>query len=237
MRRRWLPAVAACEAIGALALTEPQVGSDLKAITTTITATGDEIVVDGHKSFITNAGDATFYLVLGREGDGYSMVLVPVGAPGVSVAHPHQIIAPHVLGDVIFDHVRVPVGHRIGEPGKAFTLALATLATFRVSVMRRRDRPRPGGARRGGAAHHGTRPVRGAARPARPGAEPARHVLGRDRDGAVVDLPRRRGRRPRPAGQPAPVVHGEGGRDGGHAAGWSTAPCRSWAGSAWSAAA
>ncbi|WP_405393584.1 acyl-CoA dehydrogenase family protein [Microbispora hainanensis] len=134
VRRRWLPAVAACEAIGALALTEPQVGSDLKAITTTITATGDEIVVDGHKSFITNAGDATFYLVLGREGDGYSMVLVPADAPGVSVAHPHQIIAPHVLGDVIFDHVRVPAGHRIGEPGKAFTLALATLATFRVSV-------------------------------------------------------------------------------------------------------
>lgn len=134
VRRRWLPEVAACEAIGALALTEPQVGSDLKAITTTITATGGEIVVEGHKSFITNAGDATFYLVLGREGDGYSMVLVPADAPGVSVTHPHQIIAPHVLGDVIFDGVRVPAGHRIGEPGRAFTLALATLATFRVSV-------------------------------------------------------------------------------------------------------
>lgn len=134
VRKQWLPLVTRCEAIGALALTEPQVGSDLKAITTTFVSDGDEIVVDGHKSFITNAGDASFYLVLGREGDGYSMVLVPADAPGVSVTHPHQIIAPHVLGDVIFANVRVPANHRIGEPGKAFKLALATLATFRVSV-------------------------------------------------------------------------------------------------------
>lgn len=134
VRRRWLPAVARCEAIGALALTEPQVGSDLKAVATTIAADGDELVVDGHKSFITNAGDAAYYLVLGREGDGYSMVLVPADAPGVSVAHPHQIIAPHVLGDVVLRNVRVPADHRLGAPGKAFSLALATLATFRVSV-------------------------------------------------------------------------------------------------------
>jgi acyl-CoA dehydrogenase len=134
VRKRWLPAVAACDAIAALALTEPAVGSDLKAITTTISEADGTLVVSGHKSFITNAGDADFYTVLGRDGEGYSLVLVPAATAGVNVSRPHQIIAPHVLGDVIFDDVRVPADHRIGQPGQGFSLTLATLATFRVSV-------------------------------------------------------------------------------------------------------
>ena len=133
VRKRWLPAVASCEAIAALALTEPDVGSDLRAITT-VRAEGDELVIDGHKSFITNAGDASFYSILCREDAGYSLVLVPADTPGLCVEHPHQIIAPHVLGDVILDGVRVPADHRLGEPGTGFRLTLATLATFRVSV-------------------------------------------------------------------------------------------------------
>lgn len=134
VRRTWLPQVAAMRAIAALALTEPQVGSDLKAITTTLTADGGELVVTGHKSFITNGGDASFYSVLCREGERYSLVFIPADTLGVAVTRPHQIIAPHVLGDVLFDHVRVPAEHRIGEPGGGFALMLATLATFRVSV-------------------------------------------------------------------------------------------------------
>lgn len=134
VRKRWLPAVAALDAIAALALTEPDVGSDLKAITTSVTADGGELVVSGRKSFITNAGDADLYTVLCREGDRYSLVLVPADTPGVTVSQPHQIIAPHVIGDVAFDGVRVPADHRVGEPGQGFRLVLATLATFRVSV-------------------------------------------------------------------------------------------------------
>lgn len=134
VRKRWLPAVAALDALAALALTEPDVGSDLKALTTTVRQDGDQLVVSGHKSFITNAGDADFYCVLGREGEGYSLVLVPTETTGVSVEHPHQIIAPHVLGDVRLDDVRVPADHRIGEAGAGFPHVLATLATFRVSV-------------------------------------------------------------------------------------------------------
>jgi acyl-CoA dehydrogenase len=135
VRKRWLPAVAALDAIAALALTEPDVGSDLKAITTTVTVADGQLVVNGHKSFITNAGDADLYTVLCREGDDqFSLVLLPATAPGVTVTRPHQIIAPHVLGDVVFDGVTVPADHRVGEPGQGFRLALATLATFRVSV-------------------------------------------------------------------------------------------------------
>ncbi|PXY36902.1 acyl-CoA dehydrogenase [Prauserella flavalba] len=134
LREEWLPRVARLEAIAALALTEPGVGSDLKALSTSVVERNGELVVDGHKSFITNAGDADFYCVLAREGEGYSLVLVPAAASGVSVEKTHQIIAPHVLGDVLLDGVRVPAGNRLGEPGKGFSLVLATLATFRVSV-------------------------------------------------------------------------------------------------------
>ena len=122
--------------------------------------------------------------MLAQEGDGHSLVLVPADTPGVTVTHPHQIIAPHVLGDVVFDNVRVPLDHRLGEPGKGFKLMLATLATFRVSVA---------GAAVGvaqaaleEAIGHATdaAPVRQAAGRARPGAVEARGELDRDRDGA-----------------------------------------------------
>lgn len=134
LRQHWLPAVGSLDALAALALTEPDVGSDLKAIRTVIDDDGDDLVVHGHKSFITNAGDAGFYCVLGRHGDGFSLVLVPATAVGLSVEHPHQIIAAHVLGDVVLNDVRVPRSHLVGERGQGFALVLATLATFRVSV-------------------------------------------------------------------------------------------------------
>lgn len=134
VRNEWLPLVGRLEAIAALALTEPHVGSDLKALSATLNRRDDEIVLNGHKSFITNAGDADFYCVLVRDGESYSLVLVPADARGVSVSKPHQIIAPHVLGDVVLDDVRVPQGNLLGKPGEGFTLVLATLATFRVSV-------------------------------------------------------------------------------------------------------
>ncbi|WP_020108110.1 acyl-CoA dehydrogenase family protein [Nocardia sp. 348MFTsu5.1] len=139
MKEHWLPLVAGMDAIAALALTEPDVGSDLKALSTTIVADGDHVIVNGTKSFITNGGDASYYCVLGKEnaadgGVGYSLVLVPADTPGVTTSRPHQIIAPHVLGDIVFDEVRVPSSHRLGNPGRGFSLVLATLATFRVSV-------------------------------------------------------------------------------------------------------
>lgn len=134
VRKEWLPRVASLDAIAALALTEPQVGSDLRSISTTVEERSGALIVSGQKSFITNAGDADFYSVLAREGDQFSLVFVPATAPGVTVEHPHQIIAPHVIGDVLFDGVSVPADHRLGAPGRGFRLMLETLATFRVSV-------------------------------------------------------------------------------------------------------
>lgn len=133
-RGRWLSRVASMESLAALALTEPEAGSDLKAITTRLAVRDGELVLDGHKSFISNAGVADFYTTLAREGDGYSLVVVPAGAPGVRTRPLPELAAPHVLGDVEFRDVRLSPEARIGATGEGFPLVLATLATFRVSV-------------------------------------------------------------------------------------------------------
>jgi acyl-CoA dehydrogenase len=134
IREMWLPRVAALEVIAALALTEPEIGSDLRSVSTRVTERDGGLLVSGRKSWITNAGAADFYTVLCREGDGHSLVLVPADAPGVRVESGPDIIAPHVLGTVSFEDVPVPVEHRIGGPRGAFPLVLGTLSTFRVSV-------------------------------------------------------------------------------------------------------
>ncbi|MFB8388262.1 acyl-CoA dehydrogenase family protein [Microbacterium sp. NPDC055910] len=134
LRREWLPKVARVQAIPSIALTEPEIGSDLRGITTTITQDGDVLRISGRKAFITNAGAADFACVLGKEGDGFSMALVPTGTPGLTITSGPDIMAPHIIGELHFDDVVVPASHRLGEPGKAFSLMLQTLAVFRVSV-------------------------------------------------------------------------------------------------------
>jgi acyl-CoA dehydrogenase len=131
---QWLPRVARFEALAALALTEPEAGSDLKMISTQLVATNDGLRLNGSKSFISNGKGASFYSVFAREGSGYSMVLVPAGTPGVTVTRTPEIIAPHELGEISFSDVRLPHSARLGETGNGHDLVLATLGIFRVSV-------------------------------------------------------------------------------------------------------
>lgn len=134
LKAEWLPQVRTLDAIAAIALTEPGIGSDLRGVTTSIREDGDELVISGSKSFITNAPVASFFTVLGREGDGYSMAFVPADAPGLAVTSGPDLIAPHIIGEVHFDEVRVPRANRLGDAGTAFKLMLQTLAVFRVTV-------------------------------------------------------------------------------------------------------
>ncbi len=133
-RERWLPRIAAADDLAALALTELETGSDLKALKTTVTPDGDRLRLTGEKSFISNAGAAALYLVLAREEEGHSLLLVPENSPGISITPTPEIIAPHVLGEMRFDNVELAADARLGEPGKGFGLVLATLGVFRVSV-------------------------------------------------------------------------------------------------------
>lgn len=134
IKQHWLPKVATMEVFAGLALTEDEAGSDLKNVSTTMVQEGDELVINGKKSWISNGRWAGFWSTLVKEGDGYSMVLIPSDAPGVSVEDTPTIIAPHLLGDITLTDVRLPVSHRLGAPGKAWSLVFATLGSFRVSV-------------------------------------------------------------------------------------------------------
>lgn len=133
-RTAWLPRVATAEALAALALSEQDAGSDLKAVSTELVAKGDGLLLRGSKSFISNAGSAAFYVVFAKEASGLSMVLVPADAAGVSVTPTPELIAPHVLGDVHFDDVMLGADARLGKSGAGMDLVLATLGVFRVSV-------------------------------------------------------------------------------------------------------
>jgi acyl-CoA dehydrogenase len=133
-RRQWLPKVARAEALAAFALTEPDAGSDLKSVTTEIRAGAGGLILSGSKSFISNAGAASFYEVFAKEESGYSMVLVPADADGISVTPTPELIAPHVLGEVRFDDVALPADARLGQAGEGLQLVMATLGVFRVSV-------------------------------------------------------------------------------------------------------
>lgn len=133
-RRAWLPKIAKFQALAGLALTEPAAGSDLKSVTTTVEETQAGLLINGEKSFISNAGFASFYSVFARDGNGFSMILVPADCKGVTFTSGPQIIAPHVLGGVRFENVEVPTVNRLGASGSGLDLVLATLAVFRVSV-------------------------------------------------------------------------------------------------------
>jgi len=133
-RAEWLPRVARADVLPALALTEPEAGSDLKAVKTEIRTKGDRLVLNGAKAFISNAGVAGFYVVFAKEDASFSIVLVPADTQGVTVTPSPELIAPHVLGGVKFDNVTLPDSARLGAPGGGLKLVLATLSIFRVSV-------------------------------------------------------------------------------------------------------
>jgi len=138
-RAAYLPAVARGEAIAAFALSEPQAGSDVAALACAARLDGDEYVLDGEKTWISNGGIADFYVVFARTGEapgarGISAFIVDADTPGLEIAERIALIAPHPLARLRFCNCRVPVGKRLGEPGQGFKVAMATLDVFRTSV-------------------------------------------------------------------------------------------------------
>lgn len=138
-KARWLPRVACGEAIAAFALSEPEAGSDVAAMSCAATVDGDTAVLDGDKTWISNGGIADFYVVFARSGEapgarGISAFVVEADTPGLHIAERIDVIAPHPLARLRFDGCRVPLAHRIGEPGQGFKVAMRTLDVFRTSV-------------------------------------------------------------------------------------------------------
>lgn len=137
-RERFLPGVTKGEAIMAFALSEREAGSDVAAMTARAVREGDAYVLDGEKTWISNAGIADVYIVFARTGTGggkgLSAFIVPALAPGLSVPERITTISPHPLGTVRLQQCRIPAENRLGEEGQGFKIAMATLDVFRSSV-------------------------------------------------------------------------------------------------------
>ena len=136
-KREWLPRVASGEAIAAFAMTEPECGSDAANMSTSAMRDGNEWVIVGEKSYISNGGIADFYVTFARTGEGegargLSAFIVPADA--VTVAERIEVVAPHPLARLTYDNVRIPADAIIGEPGEGFRIGMETLNLFRVTV-------------------------------------------------------------------------------------------------------
>ena len=136
-KREWLPRVASGEAIAAFAMTEPECGSDAANIQTSAMRDGNEWVIVGEKTYISNGGIADFYLTFARTGEGegsrgLSAFIVP--AELVRVEERIEVVAPHPLARLKYDNVRVPANALVGEAGEGFRIGMETLNLFRVTV-------------------------------------------------------------------------------------------------------
>jgi alkylation response protein AidB-like acyl-CoA dehydrogenase len=136
--RRWLPAVAAGDAVAAFALTEPEAGSDAAALALRAEPDGPGWRLTGEKIWISNAPEADFYTVFARTTQGagargVSAFVVPADRPGLSGEH-LDMISPHPIGRLVFDGVPVQPAELLGETDRGFRVAMRTLDLFRPSV-------------------------------------------------------------------------------------------------------
>jgi acyl-CoA dehydrogenase len=143
-RAAWLEPLLRGEIRSCFAMTEPDVASsDATNIRTRIRREGDRYVIDGRKWFITGAADprCKIAIVMGVSNpeapihERHSMMLVPLGTPGVTVVRNLPImhhVAPEGHCEVRFTDVRVPADHLLGEEGKGFALAQARLGPGRI---------------------------------------------------------------------------------------------------------
>ena len=135
----YLNAVATGDKIAAFSLSEPEAGSDVAAMSCSARADGDQWVLNGTKTWISNAGIADFYTVFARTDDtggakGISCFIVEAGTPGFEVTERIDLVAPHPLGTLTFNDCRIPRAHLVGEEGRGFGIAMATLDVFRSTV-------------------------------------------------------------------------------------------------------
>ncbi len=137
LKQDLLPQVMDGRAVAAVALTEPEAGSDLGGVETRAERRGSQWRLSGHKTFISNAPLADFFTVLARTADSpreaMTMFLVPARQTGVKVER-FEVSAPHPIGEVRFEAVELSDAHRLGPVGAGLEQAFGVLGRFRTSV-------------------------------------------------------------------------------------------------------
>lgn len=140
-QERWLPAMSRGEMIGAIAMTEPGTGSDLKAVRTTAVRDGDDYIINGQKTFISNGQNAGLVIVIAKTdpdagAKGISLIIVEDGTPGFTKGRKLKKIGlrSQDTSELFFDNVRVPAGNMLGEPNMGFKYLMQELAQERLVI-------------------------------------------------------------------------------------------------------
>ncbi len=140
-KRRWLPKVCAGETILAVAMTEPGGGSDLKNMRTTAVRKGDEYVINGSKTFITNGVNADMFMLACKTdpaagAKGVSLVMVEADRAGFRRGRRLEKVGRPAsdTAELFFEDVRVPVANRLGEEGQGFVYLMQELAQERLMI-------------------------------------------------------------------------------------------------------
>lgn len=140
-KNRWLPGMVAGTAIAALALTEPGAGSDLKAIKTVAVRDGDDYVINGQKTYISNGQLADLVVVACKTDPtsgarGMTFIVVEATREGFARGRNLDKIGLHAqdTSELFFSDVRVPVSNRIGNEGQGMAIAVHNLAEERLSI-------------------------------------------------------------------------------------------------------
>ena len=139
MRKRWLEPAIQGRAMASFAMTEPDAGSDVASLGTTAQPDGDGYVLNGTKTFISNAGIADFYTVFAttdpaKKDKGIGCFVVAADTPGLRFVRPLILSSPHPLGEIAFHEARIPGECRLDATGEGFKLGLATLDRVRATV-------------------------------------------------------------------------------------------------------
>jgi len=138
LKEKYLPKVATGELIAAFALSEPDAGSDVAAMSTRATRTATGYRLNGVKTWISNADIADFYTVFARvegdEAEGVTAFVVDATTPGLTVSERFDVCAPHPIGSLTFTDCEIPASQRLAKPGQGFKVAMQNLDVFRASV-------------------------------------------------------------------------------------------------------
>jgi alkylation response protein AidB-like acyl-CoA dehydrogenase len=140
-RRAWLPGMISGEVITAIAMTEPGTGSDLKAVTTTARRDGDDYVINGAKTYITNGQNADLIIVVAKTqpdkgAGGVSLILVEADREGFARGRNLDKVGQHQAdtSELFFNDVRVPVSNCLGEENRGFNYLMTQLAQERLGI-------------------------------------------------------------------------------------------------------
>jgi alkylation response protein AidB-like acyl-CoA dehydrogenase len=142
-KQQWLPKMASGEAIAAVAMTEPDTGSDLQAVKARAVLDGDDYIINGSKTFISNGTNCDIIVVVARTGNtgkgsqDMSLILVEANRPGVTKSKPLKKVGLHAQDTTMlfFEDVRVPKANVLGDvPGQGFIQLMRELAWERLSI-------------------------------------------------------------------------------------------------------